>query len=149
MIGLSRGVVGVGYEGRDAERFVRDLNEAGVYVVVDVRLNPISRKRGFSKRSLAEHLASVGIGYEHLPALGNPKHNRAGFAGDDAAHGVASARYADLLSSSDAAAALERVRSLATTGTVAVLCFEATNRRCHRHVVLSRVETMLNEACAN
>lgn len=67
----SRGVVGVGYEGRDAEQFVRDLDSADIAVVVDVRLNPISRKKGFSKRTLAEHLAAAGIGYEHLPALGN------------------------------------------------------------------------------
>lgn len=146
---LSRGVVGVGYEGQDAEQFVRDLDDAGVDVVVDVRLNPISRKRGFSKRSLAEHLASVGIGYEHLRALGNPKDNRAGFAGDRAELDAASARYADLLSTPDAANALDRVHSLAATGKVALLCFEATDGRCHRHVALSRIETMLHGDSSN
>lgn len=135
----------MGYEGRDAEQFARDLNDAGVDVVIDVRLNPISRKRGFSKRALAEHLASVGIAYEHLRALGNPKDNRAGFAGDETELRTASARYADLLSAADAAEALDRVHSLASTGRVALLCFEATDHRCHRHVVLSRVETMLHE----
>lgn len=142
--GLSRGVIGVGYEGRDAEQFVRDLGDAGVGVVVDVRLNPISRKPGFSRRSLAERLASVDIGYEHLPALGNPKDNRAGFAGDDTEYQAAMVRYADRLSTPEAARALDRVRALATTSKVAVLCFESSDQRCHRRLVLSRVETMLN-----
>jgi uncharacterized protein (DUF488 family) len=139
----SRGVVGVGYESRQAEQFVRDLTAAGVDVVVDVRLTPVSRKPGFSKRSLAERLSAAGIGYEHLPALGNPKDNRAGFAGDAAELHAARARYSALLSDPDAEDALARVATLASAGTVALLCFEADERRCHRHVVLTRVEELL------
>jgi uncharacterized protein (DUF488 family) len=133
----------VGYEGRDAEQFVRDLDAAGIEVVVDVRLNPISRKKGFSKRLLAEHLAAAGIEYEHLRALGNPQDNRAGFSGDDLELRQASARYAELLSAPEAVAALDRVTTLASTGKVALLCFEATDQRCHRRVVLSRVAELL------
>jgi uncharacterized protein (DUF488 family) len=139
----SRGVVGAGYEGRQAEQFVRDLTAAGVDVVVDVRLTPVSRKPGFSKRSLAERLSAAGIGYEHLPALGNPKDNRAGFAGDAAELHAARARYSALLSGPDAEDALARVATLASAGTVALLCFEADEHRCHRHLVLTRVEELL------
>lgn len=39
----------VGYEGRDLSDFVELLQENGVTVLLDVRLNAISRKPGFSK----------------------------------------------------------------------------------------------------
>ena len=72
--------VGLGYEGRDVDAFVRDIIAMGMATLVDVRLNPISREPGFSRRRLSEVLAEHGIGYVHLPQLGNPKWNRAGFA---------------------------------------------------------------------
>lgn len=147
--GQRAGVVGVGYEGQQAEQFVDELRSAGVDVVVDVRLTPISRKRGFSKRLLAENLAEAGIQYEHLRALGNPKDNRAGFAGDAHELTAALTRYAALLSDADATTALDRVTELATSNRVAVLCFEASDHRCHRQVVLSRVDEQLREFGVN
>ncbi|MFI7679402.1 DUF488 family protein [Actinophytocola sp. NPDC049390] len=137
------GVVGVGYEGRDAEQFVDELLAAGVDVVVDVRLTPISRKRGFSKRALAENLEAAGIRYEHLRALGNPKDNRPGFSGDADELRAALNRYSTLLADADAVAALDRVTALAASERVALLCFEAHDHRCHRQVVLSRVDEQL------
>jgi uncharacterized protein (DUF488 family) len=141
--------MGVGYEGQDAERFVSELRSAGVDVVVDVRLTPISRKRGFSKRSLAEQLESAGIQYEHLRALGNPKDNRAGFAGAPDDLRAAMDRYAALLADDDAVTALERITELATSNRVAVLCFEASDHRCHRQVVLSHVDERLRAFSLN
>jgi uncharacterized protein (DUF488 family) len=142
-------VVGVGYEGQQAEQFVNELRSAGVDVVVDVRLTPISRKRGFSKRSLAEHLQSAGIQYEHLRALGNPKDNRAGFAGTADDLQAALDRYAALLADSDAVTALDRVTELAASSRVAVLCFEASDHRCHRQIVLSHVDERLRSIGVN
>jgi uncharacterized protein (DUF488 family) len=138
---VTSGAVGVGYEGRQIDEFVAGLRSAGVGIVVDVRLTPVSRKRGFSKRSLAENLAAAGIRYEHLPALGNPKDNRAGFAGGPAEVKAAIGRYTERIAGDDeASAALERIVRLAATELVAVLCFEADDERCHRQVVLSLVD---------
>lgn len=53
-------VVSVGYERRSIEEFVEMLSANRVDVLVDVRLNPISRKRGFSKTALTK--ASVKSG---------------------------------------------------------------------------------------
>lgn len=47
-----------------------------VDVLVDVRLNPISRKKGFSKSSLQQALGAARIEYRHERQLGNPKSNR-------------------------------------------------------------------------
>lgn len=69
-------IVSVGYERRNVEEFVELLSVNRVDVLVDVRLNPIPRKRGFSKPALTKALDDVGIVYRHERSLGNPKENR-------------------------------------------------------------------------
>lgn len=131
-------VVGVGYEGRDILWLLRSLRDRAVVTVVDVRLNPVSRKRGFSKRALAASLQEHGIAYVHLPALGNPQDNRAGFSATAAREVLAAhARFAEVLASTDARSALEEVESLQELGRVALLCFEHDESQCHRHLVLN------------
>ena len=133
------GALGVGYEGRDICAFVAELVEHGVTRVVDVRLTPISRKRGFSKTALRDALHDAGITYEHHKALGNPKDNRPGFRGSQQELDEAKARYAQLLAEPDAQTALDDVSTYAETERIAVLCFEADQHRCHRDVVLSEI----------
>ena len=43
-------IVSIGYEQRDVSELIGLLKANGVVTLVDVRLNPISRKKGFSKR---------------------------------------------------------------------------------------------------
>jgi uncharacterized protein (DUF488 family) len=133
------GALGAGYEGRDIDAFVTDLVDRGVTRLVDVRLTPISRKRGFSKTALREALAGAGIAYEHRRELGNPKDNRAGFGGSDQDLARAKAAYARLLSAPEARASLEELRARAEQERIVVLCFEADQRRCHRDVVLAEL----------
>jgi uncharacterized protein (DUF488 family) len=66
----------VGYEATDIERFVKTLVSVGVKRLADVRAVAISRKKGFSKRKLAERLAEAGIEYVHYVDLGDPKPGR-------------------------------------------------------------------------
>lgn len=137
-------LIGLGYEGLDVDGFCAALAERGVHTLVDVRLTPISRKRGFSKRVLAALLADRGIGYEHLPALGNPKDNRPGFYGDADAVEAARDQFRALLRTKGAQAALDRVVELCGNGRVALLCFEADEQRCHREVVLEQLAVRLD-----
>ena len=65
-------IVSAGYEGRSIEDFVRAMKRNRVELVVDVRLNAVSRKKGFSKAPLTKALAAEGIGYRHETELGNP-----------------------------------------------------------------------------
>src|ERR1700689_2559801 len=62
----------VGYEGWYIEEFVPFLKAKKIRCVADLRKNPVSRKKGFSKNKLRDHLATVGIYYVHLGALGVP-----------------------------------------------------------------------------
>lgn len=132
----SRGtVLSVGYEGREIGEFVRDLAARDVTVLADVRLNAVSRRRGFSKTALRTALAEAGIDYVHLRGLGNPRENRESFAAPDPEPGRA--RFRKRLSLPEVKDDLETLRSLTSTNVVAVLCVERDHRRCHRDVVIA------------
>jgi uncharacterized protein (DUF488 family) len=126
----------VGYEGRSADDLLHALTEAGVEVLADVRLNPLSRKPGLSKKRLAAALAELGIDYVHLPQLGNPRDNRPAFARREPA---AWDRYRAGLTDPAADEALEELGELARAKRVAVLCFEHDVAVCHRSLVLEEL----------
>lgn len=125
-------LVSIGYEGLDVPGLVLRLLRARVDVLVDVRLNPVSRKPGLSKTRLAAELSSIGIGYLHLRDLGNPRDNREGFrAGDEQAF----TRFRSLLRGDAADLALGQVSGLLDREVVALLCFERDEATCHRALV--------------
>ncbi|WP_394620062.1 DUF488 family protein [Lentzea sp. JNUCC 0626] len=143
MHGTAPGIVGTGYEGVDLDAFLARLGEQRINVLVDVRLTPISRKRGFSKTALSTAVTSAGAGYLHLRGLGNPKTNRAGFGGSLQELSEARDRYSALLTDEAAETALDQLVELAKHQRVAVMCFEADEQRCHRDVVLHQVRLRL------
>jgi uncharacterized protein (DUF488 family) len=122
----------VGYEGRTADELVAALAEAGVDVLVDVRLTPLSRKPGLSKRQLASTLAAAGVKYMHLPALGNPRDNREAYRQGDPR---GRARFRALLHTPQAQSALGQLRCRIRDERVALLCFEREPDCCHRQLV--------------
>lgn len=138
------GVIGVGYEGNDLDAFLRQLQGHGVACLIDVRLTPISRKPGFSKRRLSESLIQRGIDYVHLPQLGNPKWNRPGFAGSAAELAEARSNYEAHITTDEAATALDEITVWAHKGLVALLCFEADERRCHRSIIIDQIRRNLH-----
>lgn len=127
----------VGYEGRDQSELVTLLQDNDVTIVLDVRLNAISRKPGFSKTRLSAALAAEGIAYRHARALGNPKNNREAFHAGDLSRGRRVFRA--LLASDDAGFELGNLAHLLGTERVAVFCFERDHDRCHRQVIVDRV----------
>ncbi|MGI8667262.1 MAG: DUF488 domain-containing protein [Jatrophihabitans sp.] len=122
----------VGYEGRTAAELMDVLTEAEVNVLVDVRLTPLSRKPGLSKRRLADALGAAGVQYLHLPALGNPKGNRDGFR-----RGEPSSRdsFRAILLTPQAQQALDELRTRVANHRVALFCFERDADCCHRQLV--------------
>ncbi|MEU9098975.1 DUF488 family protein [Streptomyces sp. NPDC048361] len=138
---VTPGLWSAGYEGRDIESFVASLVDSRISVVADVRLTPISRKKGFSKTRLGGALAEVDIEYTHLRGLGNPKDNREPFW--DGRVEVGRARFRGLLRSEEAQTDLGRLAEHARASRVAVLCFEKDESRCHRQVVLETVRSRI------
>lgn len=134
---MSHGIVSAGYEGRSIDEFVAALQALGVETVVDVRLNAISRKTGFSKRRLSEALDGVGISYRHLRTLGNARDNRQPFWTGRVEEGRRVFR--EMLKTPEAKSELHELAELAADHVVAVLCFEADPEICHRQVVIDQV----------
>lgn len=140
----SPSVLSVGYEGRSADELITLVVEAGVDVVVDVRLNPISRKPGLSKTRLAAALNNAGVEYLHLRALGNPRENRDPFWHGRVAEGVQ--YFQALMAAPGPSASLDELATLAQTHRVAVMCFERDHDMCHRQVVTDNIATRVPDA---
>jgi uncharacterized protein (DUF488 family) len=129
----------VGYQDRTVDDLIDVLATAGVEVLVDVRLTPLSRKPGLSKHRLAARLHHAGIAYIHLPQLGNPRDNREAFRHHDT---TAVTRYQAVLRSSDGREALNRLVDLAKDP-VALMCFEHNASECHRTMTVDALAELI------
>ncbi|MGI8792301.1 MAG: DUF488 domain-containing protein [Acidimicrobiales bacterium] len=129
-------IYSVGYEGFTVDSLAERLATAGVTVLVDVRLNAISRRPGFSRRALEAAMREAGIEYIHERDLGNPRDNRDAFRKGDGAAGRARMRS---LLKNGGGFALDRLVNLAQDARVAVMCVERDRHRCHRDVVTEMV----------
>lgn len=123
----------IGYEGTDIERFVHTLKLVGVDVLVDVRAVAVSRKKGFSKRALAECLALSGIEYRHEVNLGDPKEGRvAARAGEFSRF---RAIYRNHLDENFAKNSIFLISEVAESQSVCLMCFERDPSQCHRSMI--------------
>jgi uncharacterized protein (DUF488 family) len=136
------GLVTIGYGGRSLEAYLNLLSMDGVTVLCDVRRNPLSRKYGFSKRTLESGCTAVGIRYAHLPQLG-----------------IASDQRRDLRTRADYEAlflsyerdylphqgeALAAIRDWIAAGErVALTCYELRPEQCHRHCVAEALQEQI------
>lgn len=141
MEGMTHVVTGWGYEGHSIEDLLNECKRLHAAYVVDIRLNAISRKKGFSKTALSNALAGAGVDYVHLRALGNPKDNRPGFAhpGTPEAERAHKRFNDEVLGTPEADRQLGELAELTRRGNVIILCFEETPKCCHRHLVIQRL----------
>lgn len=66
----------IGYAGHSLESFIQILQAKHISLILDIRMTPISRKKGGSKTALSQAMEAAGITYQHLRALGSPKELR-------------------------------------------------------------------------
>jgi uncharacterized protein (DUF488 family) len=121
----------IGYEGSSFDGYLNRLLKHNVKTLVDVRRNPLSRKYGFSKKTLSDTAGKLGIDYIHIPELGIDSEQRRDL-NTPADYARLFDRYErnELKQNADA---LERLRQIATTRKrVAITCFEADACMCHR-----------------
>ncbi len=124
----------IGYQGRTLECYLNVLIQEAVTILCDVRKNAISRKYGFSKRTLARACEGVGIRYEHLPELGIESQQRKGLKTASDFEALFSAYERSILPNREAA--LDTIRAWLRSGdSVALTCFERDAGQCHRHCV--------------
>ena len=127
----------IGYEAATQDAVIDRLKAAGVEMLVDVRAVAASRRAGFSKTVLAASLAEAGIGYVHLRQLGTPKPGRE--AARKGRIAEMTAIFEEHLAEPAAQLELAAAKELAAERKIALLCFEADHRGCHRKILADRI----------
>lgn len=131
----------IGYETDTLDGMIGRLKAAGVETVVDVRAVAASRRPGFSKTMLGNSLRAEGIDYVHLRPLGTPK------AGREAARRGRTDEMREIfhahLAEPAAQVALGEATALASERRIALLCYEAEARCCHRAIVADEIRARL------
>lgn len=125
----------IGHSTRSLDELIAMLRAFGVTVLADIRTIPRSRRHPqFSREALAPSLRAHHVRYVHLPELGGLRHARR----DSINTGWRNASFrgfADYMQTADFEAGLAKLRALAATAPVAIMCAEAVPWRCHRSLV--------------
>jgi uncharacterized protein (DUF488 family) len=118
-----------------------------VTLLCDVRRNPISRKYGFSKSTLAKGCDGVGIRYEHLPELGIASEQRQSL-GTQADYDALFVEY-ERVTLPEQGEALAKIREWVRSGErVGLTCYELLPQQCHRHCLAEALERDFGKALA-
>jgi uncharacterized protein (DUF488 family) len=125
-----RAVYTAGYEGLSVDAFLDRLLRAGVRRVADCRRNPVSRRYGFHKKTLARLCGRLDLDYRHFPELGIPSEERRGFPTKAESKALLS-RYERTTLGRERESVRELAR-LASEEPTVLVCSEADPSRCHR-----------------
>ena len=127
-------VATIGYQAATVPGFLRALTDARVELLIDVRAVASSRRAGFAKTALAANLETAGIDYLHLRSLGTPADGRA--AARSGRHEEMHRIFREHLRTHEAQEGLWRLEGIVKSPRrVALMCFEADYRECHRTLV--------------
>jgi hypothetical protein len=144
----SPGIATIGYEGRSLEGYLNLMIRDGITLLCDVRRNPLSRRYGFAKKTLAKACDRVGIRYEHLPQFGISSADRKGLRSQADYDALFRAYEAENLPARDQDFAI--IQAWVTSGErVALTCFEREPHRCHRHCVSDALETRMGVSASH
>jgi uncharacterized protein (DUF488 family) len=128
----------IGYEGLSIDAYLDKLIKNNISVLVDVRNNPHSRKFGFSKKSLQKYVELIGKCYIHIPELGVPSDLRTELDSPEAYQVLFT--YYDQNVLPQRTEEVERVKQiLKMNGRIALTCFEADYRSCHRSRITNHI----------
>ena len=138
----------IGYEGRSLEGYLNAILRAGVSILCDVRKNPLSRKYGFSKKTLARVCSELDLRYEHLPQLGIESDERQEL-NDLADYQELFNKYQQTVLVNESAALDKIVAWIKDGESVAVTCYERLPEYCHRTRVARAVEKLIGAKAAD
>ncbi|MCY4151747.1 MAG: DUF488 domain-containing protein [Aestuariivita sp.] len=131
----------IGYEGRSFENYLNKLIKNNIRIVVDVRKNPLSRKYGFSKKTLSETLRKLDIQYQHFPELGIQSEKRQSLkTQDDYEHLFE--EFEQTVLTHEAASIRKLFDLFCQFRRIAITCFEADVCMCHRSRVIKALEML-------
>jgi uncharacterized protein (DUF488 family) len=126
----------IGYEGLSIGEFIDILQAHAVEILIDVRELPLSRKKGFSKNSLALTVTSLDIQYVHMRELGAPRQIRH--------HLRATSNWIEYCKSyqdvlKNQSEALRKIANLSKSHRVCLMCFEEDYQTCHRSLITNKM----------
>ncbi|TAL28733.1 MAG: DUF488 domain-containing protein [Alphaproteobacteria bacterium] len=131
----------IGYEGSSFEGYLNRLIKNNIHTLVDVRRNPLSRKYGFSKKTLCDTVQKLGIDYVHIPALGIASDKRQELATQEDYERLFDEYEKQDLKQNQAA--LKQLLNLVIDRKrVAITCFEAHVCMCHRSRVAKALSAL-------
>lgn len=126
-----------GYEGQCVDGFLNRLVTRQVRRLIDVRKNPVARKFGFHKKTLAALADRVGIEYLHFPALGIESAARKQL-NSRADYDRLFAEYSRTTLKSQSET-VHNVAALVEEKSTALMCMEADPAFCHRAHLAARI----------
>ena len=127
----------IGYEGLKFETYINSLIKNDIRLLCDVRQNPVSRKYGFSKKTLSAALPKLGIEYVHIPELGIISDRRRYLQGEDDFRELFK-QYSSELPQRQSEISLLR-KLIEQYKRVALTCFEREHSQCHRHCISEKL----------
>ena len=124
----------IGYRRKPLSTFIRQLQEAGVDVVVDVRLRNTSHLAGYAKRDTLAFLLTEGfdIAYEHHPELA-PTDDILDAYNENSDWMAYEQAFVPLLAERESEAIGREI--ITRYRRPCLLCAEATADHCHRRLV--------------
>jgi uncharacterized protein (DUF488 family) len=130
----------VGHSTLPIDRFTALLKTYGIKLLADVRTVPRSRHNPqFNADLLPASLASAGMAYLALPALGGLRHTRAD--SPNAGWRNKSFRgYADYMQTAAFRDAVGELIAIGKDKRTAIMCAEAVPWRCHRSLIADALE---------
>jgi len=127
-----KGICSIGYEGKTIDGFLNKLIQNKIGLLVDVRKNAFSMKKGFSKKQLEKYLCNANIGYLHVPELGIESEKRKNLESAE--------DYKELFKEYKASlpgknGKVDELKALGEKQKIALMCFEADKDFCHRGIL--------------
>ena len=129
-----------GYEKLEVGDFIKKLKDHGVQYLIDIREKPLSRKKGFSKTALKNHLIEENIYYLHYRELGSPTEIRKKLR-EDGDYNLFFQEFTKHLSTQQDA--LNNAVKVIQNFICCLLCYERNHEQCHRKVVAK--ELLINK----
>ena len=126
-------VYSIGYEKRSIDELTAILNKHNIVKVIDVRRIPFSRKKGFSKSELKQHLKEKNIEYISIIELGPTKSIRENISQNRTGWSKYKKDFRKYLKTNK-----DRIESLIRenfTKNSCALCYERDHKRCHRSLL--------------
>lgn len=119
-----------GYEGLTVDGFLDMLVQKGVRQLIDVRNNPVARRYGFHRSTLARLCGNLEIDYVHVPELGIRSELRQELITQDDRDRLFD-RYENT-TLIEASAHVARIAQLIRATPSVLVCMEAQPCQCHR-----------------